>query len=694
MEQKKTEKSLRSVFLLVVILTYALAIAGGIFAFYRSALAISDDYIKRYALSQNMLEKNHLLSIVERELALSQKLADDPLLLKWFINEHDPEIQTEVREQLDSYYKSFRYKTYFAGILNSLSYYNRGKNSPKMDRKGLNPEDPVDRWFFEALKSNQDYGLNVNYDLLLDEVLVWINVMVKDKDGQAIGITGTGMDLTGFLEALVDHRESGINTVIINHRGEIQAHRDRKIVQHNGRAKSDSEKITIFQLIKDQESKQKLEEMIKNAIKTDVPQVSRLQLTDSDTFVTLSYIAGLNWLNMVIVDTGSIIGLKEFLPLGIVFVCSLLITLLGLILVLNRLIINPLAAFTRAADVVADGAYDTTLPEEYNNEIGRLGRTFNRMTGEIRRYTENLQAMVEERTTELSTANKELVESQQKMLDSLQYAGLIQQSILPAKPELEHFLADHFVIFKPLQLVGGDMYFLRAVKDGFCIATIDCTGHGVPGAFMTMMVNALLNRVIETRPDDGPAAMLETLHTLVQETLRSESETAHLENGLDIALCKIDLNERILRFAGGGLPLFIAENGKIREIPGDKIHLGFLSSKRRQHFTEHRFEIKAENRYYLVTDGIFDLPGGKKGFGLGRRGFLKLIEPISDKAPKEQEKLISNALEKHMGNFLPKDDMILFGFQVTRRRTRSTGESGSKESGVKVSTGPKIEDVI
>ncbi|HWQ66901.1 MAG TPA: PhnD/SsuA/transferrin family substrate-binding protein [Methanospirillum sp.] len=264
----------------------------------------------------------------------------------------------------------------------------------------------------------------------------------------------------------------------------------------------------------------------------------------------------------------------------------------------------------------------------------------------------------------LEEVHEELAETQTRIMDSIHYGKLIQQSIVPSHRELSRFLPDYFILFKPLDIVGGDFYFFKDTKNGFCIATVDCTGHGVPGAFMTMMANALLTRVIETYPEEGPAFLLQKLHVLVQDTLKSQSENNHLENGLDIALCLIDMSAQKLTFAGGGLPLIISESGAIREIPGDRLHLGFSSPRKEYAFTEHQIEIRPDCHYYLLTDGVLDLPGGSHGYGLGRKGLIKLIINLAETPMKRQGDKILSVLTDYQNQYEQKDDMLIIGFSI------------------------------
>ncbi len=659
--KKQARRSLRKVFPAVVIATYLITALGATVVFYWRTCCIGDKYVSRFALSQNLLEKNRILSIVDREVALSRKLADDPYVVYWMQNQDDEAAAQDASKQLDSYKKFLTSATHFVGVLSNGHYYLDSINKPDSI---LDPQSPLDRWFYDTVKKNEDYSLNVNYDKVLNKVMVWVNVMVRDERGSPIGVAGSGMDLTDFLESLIMHNDPGISTIIINSDGELQAHKNRSLIEHNARVAKDEDKLTIYNLINDPQDRVRFKSAIAAASNGGDVQIFPLRMDGKTVVTALGSISELGWYNLVLVDGGSIMGFADFVPLGIVFFVSLLIVLASVIILLNRLVLSPLGALTSAAGVVAGGAYDITLPAGADNEIGTLSASFNVMTEKIRSYTANLEDMVAKRTAALAIANNELTDSQNRIMDSIRYARLIQNSILPADNELARYLSDYFVVLHPLDIVGGDFHFFQKTHDGFCIAAVDCTGHGVPGAFMTMMANALLNRVIETNADDTPGAMLEKLHFLVQETLRSELGVAHLENGLDIALCRVRPAERVLEFAGAGLPLLVVEDGKVQEIPGDRLHLGFSGTGRRYKFTEHRLSITEASRCYMFTDGILDLPGGERGFGLGRSGLMQIINEQAAATLKQQRQRILTALKLHRGQFLQRDDMMIIGFSV------------------------------
>ncbi len=655
----KFSSSLRRVFMTVVVIIYSITVIASLFAFFLSTKKISTEYVNRYAISQDLLEKNKIRALVDRELALSRKLADDPQIRKWILNEANPLLRKNAEEQLLSYKKYLGSGTQFIAIRSSNNYF---INDIKKVGKVLEKSNEGDRWFFDAIKANQDYSLNVNFDSLTDDVRIWINVLVRDNQSNAIAVAGCGISISDFLDKLVVHQEPGLNTIIINSAGEIQAHKDRTIIEHNGRVKKDSDKTTIYNLISDPLEQEILKANILRVDHNAQIQLFSLHYNKQKVVAALGAIPELGWYNLLLVDENSVIGLKDFLPLALVLLISILLILASIVIIFNRLIQTPLSSLTSMADVVAKGSYNTTIPVLNNNEIGKLSQSFNTMTSEIRRYTGNLETMVEERTLELKTANQNLTQIQKRVMDSIQYAKLIQGSFLPSQTEMGKHFAENFVIFNPLDIVGGDFYFFREIEDGYFVACIDCTGHGVPGAFMTMMVNALLNRVIETNQDETPAQLLEKLHLLVQDTLRSKSETKHLDNGLDIALCKVSNSAKTLQFAGGGLPLIIACEGLVKEIPGDFLHLGFSIRKEYQ-FTNHEISLDEDYTYYLITDGVLDLPGGEKGFGLGRSTLMEIIKTRQSFDLEKQKLSFIEVLDNYRGTYAQKDDLVFLGFK-------------------------------
>jgi hypothetical protein len=193
---------------------------------------------------------------------------------------------------------------------------------------------------------------------------------------------------------------------------------------------------------------------------------------------------------------------------------------------------------------------------------------------------------------------------------------------------------------------------------------------------MTMLVKAQLDHIVDALPGEPPSAILRELDRQVRESLSAESETAHLENGLDIAFCRFRESGRILEFAGAGLPLFVgspqaagatAQAGWIvSEIPGDHVHLGFMTRRREERLGDRRLELAPGSRVYLATDGVFDLPGGERRLPFGRGRLVDLIRGMAALPLENQGGAALEAFERYRGDNPPRDDFTFVGFSVDR----------------------------
>ena len=197
---------------------------------------------------------------------------------------------------------------------------------------------------------------------------------------------------------------------------------------------------------------------IKNSSKIEIVE---MKYEGMDCMAAMGFIPQLNWYNLVVIEKDTIMSWRDFLPLIILFVISALVIILSIIFLFTKLITNPLKKLTNAAEVVSKGDYDIQIPVYKNDEIGLLSSSFNTMTEKVKQYTEDLESLVAERTNELQQANEELSSAQKRILDSIEYAKLLQSSILPTQVELDNKFTQHFEIYEPLDIVGGDFYFLN-----------------------------------------------------------------------------------------------------------------------------------------------------------------------------------------------------------------------------------------
>ena len=272
------------------------------------------------------------------------------------------------------------------------------------------------------------------------------------------------------------------------------------------------------------------------------------------------------------------------------------------------------------------------------------------------------KALAEE-ILERSKVEAEL-QANQRIMDSIQYAKRIQTSLLPRSREIKKHLPESFFLWQPRDVVGGDVYFTAFFGDSYILAVIDCTGHGVPGAFMTMLASSGLNRIINREKVHDPAEILKRLNYFVKNSLRQDTDEALSDDGLDISICRINPKEQKLIFAGSRLSLTYVYQDQVHSIKGDRHSIGYKKSDLDFDFRNHEIEIKDGMSFYLYTDGIVDQLGGEKQFSFGKRRFGNVLKEMDGKPCEKKKRRIIQAFGEYRGKSETLDDITVVGFRV------------------------------
>lgn len=263
--------------------------------------------------------------------------------------------------------------------------------------------------------------------------------------------------------------------------------------------------------------------------------------------------------------------------------------------------------------------------------------------------------------TDIKESERRAAAANQLILQSLHYASRIQSAVLPARRELEEIAADHFLIWEPRDIVGGDFFWFQPVGDGHAIMVGDCTGHGVPGAFMTLIAWGLLDRMLRDAPG-GPSAVLSGLHQGVQSLLGQDEQHGETDDGLEAGICFIDLRKRQITFAGARFSLWRSNSKGVIEIKGDRQGLGYRRYQSETRFNNTTFEYESGDAFYLTTDGLIEQIGGPRGRAFGKQRFRDLLHKLRDAPMNEQEQTLRDAFQKFQGDQRRRDDLTVLGF--------------------------------
>ncbi len=270
--------------------------------------------------------------------------------------------------------------------------------------------------------------------------------------------------------------------------------------------------------------------------------------------------------------------------------------------------------------------------------------------------------------TERKKSEEKLKETQQKITDSIKFSSMIQNSILPLYNPMENFLSDYFIVWKPKDIVGGDIYLFEEFENGCLICVIDCTGHGVPGAFMTMVTKTSLNTIINKNSCSNPAKILKELNINIKNTLRQDREDTLSNVGLDGGIIYYDKLMNKVTFAGAKTPLFYIQNNELKTLKGNRESIGYKNSNSEFRFKNYEIEINNDTYFYLTTDGIIDQNGGKKGFPYGKRRLKNIINRYYKEPFDKQKTIIFDSINEYQGDEERSDDITMIGFKIKGRK--------------------------
>lgn len=264
--------------------------------------------------------------------------------------------------------------------------------------------------------------------------------------------------------------------------------------------------------------------------------------------------------------------------------------------------------------------------------------------------------------------NKELKHKNQLILDGINYAQTIQSSFLKSKEEIQKFIPEFSLFFKPRDIVSGDVYWANEVQGKLIVAAIDCTGHGVPGAFISMIANTLLNEIINTKKILEPGKILEELHLSFVDILQQKAGEKQAQDGMDMSLLVIDKAGKKIQFGGAKNHMYEINKGELNVVKADFNSVGGRALRAKDGFNKsfntREVELKPDSVYYMFSDGFVDQFGGEENKKFNLPQFRELLIQCAKLSPKDQEIKMQNAFESWKGENEQLDDVLVIGIKV------------------------------
>ncbi len=262
------------------------------------------------------------------------------------------------------------------------------------------------------------------------------------------------------------------------------------------------------------------------------------------------------------------------------------------------------------------------------------------------------------------TRQKGIIEEKNKdITDSIRYAKRLQQAILKPGEEIKHVFPESFVLFKPKDIVSGDFYWFDKFGDLTMVAAADCTGHGVPGAFMSIIGCNLLSQAVNEYALTKPAVILNSLNKGLSKILHQRGDEQSVKDGMDIALCVLDTKKMTLEFSAAYNPLWLVREGQIIEYSGNKFPVGAFVGEQQQ-FTNHEIKLQKGDSLYIFSDGYADQFGGPRGKKFKYKPFQKLVLGLQGKPMSEQREVLNKTIMDWKGNLEQLDDILVIGVRV------------------------------
>jgi serine phosphatase RsbU (regulator of sigma subunit) len=551
---------------------------------------------------------------ISRAIETSQVFAKDPMNIKWVQGEESDEtLGKVVLKKLDDTAKNYDYSNLFIVGAKSKHYYFSENSNSKEDGGNyvtLSESNPADNWFFERVKIKKEVALNVdyndNYDKAVDGSFLFVNTFMGNVDNP-VGICGVGLSLSDiskeFKEFKVGEKS---NLWMVDESGIIKLSDAKEDVGKNYNEFLPAEVI--------------------NKIQTDATAVTRdvkvSEYVDKNN-ATMDYayykLNSTDWILLYRIPRAESLSLLVNLKNNMII--AVIIILLCFIML-----------FYTVSKKIADPYKQALL------------------------INKELEDKVNIRT-------RELKESNEKIMDSIEYAKRLQESILPSELEIKKFFKDSFILWKPRDIVGGDFYWFRQIQDLTVLVVGDCTGHGVPGALMTMTVNAILHNIVADVGSCEPAFILKELHKQLKKSLNKDSNSESVDDGLDVAIFCFR-NKEELSYVGANLELLVKDKEEIRTYKPRCKGIGYNYIELKDDIESDIIKVKEEDTFFITTDGFIHQNGGNKNYPFGKKRLIDILKENETKELNLIKAKLEGALESYMGEEVQRDDITLFGFKV------------------------------
>lgn len=508
---------------------------------------LSEDIVEQWGTSyiekQVLYDKSRTLQPILREIALSFQLANNNLVKEFARAPKDLALRQQAIEEMESFRNNFADRSYFVALLDTGEYFhNNAANefAGKQYRYTLDSKKLADSWFYDIISQNRDMHLNVNPDENLGVTKLWIDVLIRDGE-RILGVAGTGLDLTKFINDVVEQHEPGISSVFTDQDGAIQIYRQQQMIDFGSITKHVSERITVKQLIPDKREAEFVARLMAELKdKPDQVKTAFVTLNGNRHLAGIAYIPEIGWYEITLMDLSVVLPISIFSGLILAYGLALLAILILMHICIRYYVISPLSRLEDAMNSLRGGKFDSQIQDtNRHDEIGRLLRHFSQMSSVINQAQETLEDKVRERTLALERLSK---------TDSL--TGLLNRRGMTERLQQEYEVLQRET--KAFGVIWIDLDHFKVINDSF--------GHDIGDKALVTVAKQI--RAILRSYDDAarwggdeflilireasPSLIEELTSRLLSQVNQLESEVPGLKLSLSAGAC-VALREESLQ---------------------------------------------------------------------------------------------------------------------------------------------------
>ena len=323
-------------------------------------------------------------------------------------------------------------------------------------------------------------------------------------------------------------------------------------------------------------------------------------------------------------------------------------------------LVSGLTETTQFAHEIGQSNFDYEYQPLSDEDV--LGHALLKMKDELAETERILEQKVKERTEEVVKQKAEIEELYTDVTASIRYAKRLQDSILPPEKLIKKYFPSSFVLFKPKDIVSGDFYWVGKQKNEFMFAAVDCTGHGVPGAFMSLVGANGLNSAFKEHKLSKPGLILDDLNRYANEALNKSADDS-IRDGMDITLCSINSKEMKLKFAGANNPVYLIRDGELEIYKTNKFAIGSFNHEE-HNYENFEIDLVKGDKVYAFSDGYPDQFGGERGKKFMYKKFKELLVETVNESMENQKRMLEERLSEWMGNYEQVDDIVIFAVEI------------------------------